>query len=226
MSLALTQHLGFATMPYTFGSITSGLEGWWKLDDGSGSSAADSSGNSRTGTLQNSPSWVGGRINGGVDFNGSTQYISVPDNNAFSPVTTGAFTVMAWVYYTGSTGRIVAKTTASTYEFGMTYNNCKYWQSAGADHATVTAAVAPASNTWSHIASTYSNGVAVKFYVNGVEQGSSTSFTGSMTNTTGLVNIGRRPDDTSYYSGPVDDVRIYNRALTASEVMQIASLAG
>ena len=56
------------------GNTTNGLVGWWKLDDGSGTSAMDSSGNGNTGTLNNSPTWTTSGMNGGaLTFNGTNQ---------------------------------------------------------------------------------------------------------------------------------------------------------
>jgi hypothetical protein len=57
---------------------TNGLVGWWKFDDGSGTSAVDSSGNGNTGTLVNSPAWTtAGYYNGALGFpNGSANYMT------------------------------------------------------------------------------------------------------------------------------------------------------
>src|ERR1019366_5109600 len=61
------------------GNTTTGLVGWWKLDDGSGTSAADSSGTGNTGTLTNGPAWTtGGMNNGALSFNGTNSYVSIP----------------------------------------------------------------------------------------------------------------------------------------------------
>ena len=78
------------------GDARTGLIGWWKFDDGSGTSAADSSGSGNTGTTQNSPTWTAsGMNNGALTLNGTNQYVNVPD--AASLDLSGSWTVSAWV---------------------------------------------------------------------------------------------------------------------------------
>ena len=74
----------------------SGLVGWWNLDEGSGTSAADSSGNGNTGTLVNNPTWTTGKINGALNLvAASSQYVNIPD--AASLELAGSWTEAIWV---------------------------------------------------------------------------------------------------------------------------------
>src|SRR5262249_44391850 len=85
--------LVFFSVP-VYADITTGLVGWWKLTDGAGTSAADSSGGGHTGTLVNSPSWVVGKIwPFALSFNGANQYVNL--NYSF-PVGT-ALSYSAWI---------------------------------------------------------------------------------------------------------------------------------
>ena len=81
---------------------STGLVGWWKFDDGSGTTARDWSGQGNTGTLVNSPTWVVGKIGGALSFNGSNQYI------AFSPTSVAGLNkgaISIWIKMpVGSTG--------------------------------------------------------------------------------------------------------------------------
>ena len=69
------------------------LIAWWKLDDGAGSTAQDSSGKAHPGTLQGSPQWVAGRFDGALSFNGSN-YVQV---SYAADLALNEFTVCAWV---------------------------------------------------------------------------------------------------------------------------------
>lgn len=72
-------------------------KGLFHLDDGSGSTLADSSGNSNNATAQNSPSWATGKLNGGISLNGTSQYASAPDSASLS--LTGNNTLESWVKF-------------------------------------------------------------------------------------------------------------------------------
>lgn len=88
---------------------TSGLIAHWKLDETSGTSAADSSGNSNTGTLTNSPIWTNGIIAGALNFNGTNQTVRIPNSASLTALNT--FTVCCWVNptQTNLTSGVVSK---------------------------------------------------------------------------------------------------------------------
>ena len=70
----------------------------WKLDESSGTSAADSSGNGNTGTLTNPPLWEPlGRVGGSLDFNGSTGLVSVSGSGNLANLQASGMTVTAWI---------------------------------------------------------------------------------------------------------------------------------
>ncbi|HWL32781.1 MAG TPA: LamG domain-containing protein, partial [Gaiellaceae bacterium] len=73
-------------------------------------------------------------------------------------------------------------------------------------------------NAWSHLATTY-DGSVVRLYVNGAQAGS-LPFSGSMAASTGPLRIGGNGVWAEWFAGLIDEVRIYNRALTASEIQQ------
>jgi len=107
--LATGVAVGSTTIQAISGSISgstsltvtvSGLVGYWKFDDGSGTTAADSSGNAHTATLVNGVSWVTGKIGDAVSANGVNQYVSTPAINLSA---TKAVTWTAWVNRTYST---------------------------------------------------------------------------------------------------------------------------
>jgi len=79
------------------------IVGRWQFDEGSGITAADSSGNSNDGTLNGNPQWVAGKIGGALDFNGSADFVNVPDDSSldFLDGSTPTFTVEFWFTTTG-----------------------------------------------------------------------------------------------------------------------------
>ena len=89
-----------ATANYTVQSGSSGLVAWWKFDEGSGTTAADSSGNGNTMNLVNGVSWVAGKIGGAISANGTNQYATEPAINLSA---TSTVTVAFWANRTYST---------------------------------------------------------------------------------------------------------------------------
>jgi Concanavalin A-like lectin/glucanases superfamily len=87
----------------------------------------------------------------------------------------------------------------------------------GAERNAIGAASLPL-DTWTHLATTY-DGAVVRFYVNGVLAGS-TSVSGAMTASTGVLRIGGNSIWSEWFAGLIDEVRIYNRVLTVSEIQQ------
>jgi len=80
----------------------------------------------------------------------------------------------------------------------------------------VTGTTGLATNTWTHIAVTY-DGTTLRFFVNGT-QVNSKSYSGNMYTTTSPLKIGGNAVWGEYFAGQIDEIRIYNRALTQSEI--------
>ncbi|MGH9844866.1 MAG: LamG-like jellyroll fold domain-containing protein [Blastocatellia bacterium] len=205
------------------GDITTGLVGHWKLDETSGTTAADSSGNGLTGTLTNGPSWVAGKVGNGLSFDGVNDYVNLgnPTHLRF----TDAITLSAWVKidtFTNS-GRIITKGGqpgsrgwALTVESGG-YANFQIAKDTSTLISVISGALA--TGQWIHLAGVYEPGVALRIYVNGALVASNTtSIPSAQFNSALNVNIGRRPSNATYFDGTIDEVRTYNRALSAADV--------
>ena len=215
--------------------------GWWTFDDGSGTKAADSSGNRHTATLVNGISWVTGRIGDAVSANATDkQYVSIP---AIDLSGTQAVTVTLWAnraYSTSGRHALFEATrnyTNSTTGFGFfpDDNTCAGIQAALRGNVGYVANCysQPSSGVWHHLAVVFdksqTGGEEVRFYVDGVSQTVNRSLYAS-TNTN---NFGKNPlylfsraGAAEFNSGMIDDLRIYNSALTAEQIGQIYNNSG
>ena len=200
----------------------------YAFSENAGTIANDNSGNGNTGTLTNGPTWsASGKYGAAVLFDGTNDLVSITDANSLD-LTTG-MTLEAWINPSNLTGY---KTLLSK-ENGT--NNLAYALSAnnstsgtanqrpnsririGSNIRTVTGITKLTLNTWTHIASTY-DGTTMRLYINGV-QVSTFATTGNITATTNLLYIGGSPAlGAQYFTGLIDEVRIYNRALTQTEI--------
>ena len=201
----------------------SGLVGGWSFDEGSGPTAGDRSGRGNNGTLTGGPSWTAsGRHGGALVFDGVNDLVTIPD--AASLDLTNQLTMAAWVRPTalGSWRQVLLKERPGGLAYALyATNNASQRPNAtltiGADRE-VNAPAALATNTWTHLAMTY-DGAAMRLYVNG-SQVATRNQTGSTVVSAGPLQIGGNTIwNSEWFTGAIDDVRLYNRALTATEVV-------
>jgi chitodextrinase len=203
-----------------------GLVSGYGFSEGTGTTTADASGNGRTGTLVGGPAWTTGKNGSGLSFNGSTSYVDLGNPTAFQ--LTGSMTLSAWVFETANVpddGQIIAKSDGtgwqlkSTPDTGVRTFGIKIASSTGASIQRYSSTVR-ALNTWYHVAGVYDAAArTLNIYVNGALANGTLSGTvpTSQQNAPVNVNIGRRTGG-FYISGALDDVRIYNRALSVAEI--------
>ena len=218
------------------GRLDSGLTGYWPLDENTSTSAADASTNGTAGTLTNGPTWTTGQIGSAVTFDGTNDYISVGTGtvgipagskgltlSSFVKVTTfQSYTVMIGKSHTSTYGGWQLNTNADTgNRFGGGVNVSGAWTA-------ITSANTYSTGVWYHVAMTY-DGVAMRLYVNGALD-NTVAAAGSIqyaTNEAAEVNIGRNPASdvpSRYLTGSLDEVRVYNRTLSADEIAQLYRL--
>jgi 6-phosphogluconolactonase (cycloisomerase 2 family) len=193
-----------------------GLVGYWKLDENTGTSAADSSGNGYTGTLTNGAGWGDGYYGKGMTNDGSDDYLNVP---TFSQPTS-AMTIVLWIKTVGTLDSYdsLAGNSNSSWNagWGLFYDgiSMKFWIQ---DYAANVAASSWVSGAgWRHVAGTW-DGSTIRVYLEGVE-GTSDSYSGALTDSSAL-RIGDTVESANRnYPGVYDEVRIYNRALSAGEI--------
>ena len=193
---------------------------WWKFDETSGTTAADSSGHNHNGTVAGTPQWVAGKVNGALDFDGSTNYVNVDDPD----IVVGSFSLALWTkprnlpYTTGyrsflhndvwNAGAVHVHLRSVNSQFNLDING-------GVPVNTITALQA---DQWCHLAATVdAAGRVSKVYVNGVLDNTATG-TGTATPHIGPMNIGAYQHNSRYFNGVMDDIRIYDYALTANQI--------
>jgi hypothetical protein len=191
--------------------------------------ANDESGNGNNGVV-NGATLTTDRFdnaNSAYSFNGTSNYIQVPNSNSLQSPTT-AITMAGWIYITGyvgvATAPLIEKTITSNYgQYGLTIHA---WN--GLIHTGLNPGggyVVPQSfslNAWHFIATTW-DGNTVKIYVNGIEIGSGTYSTPMTVDNNPLVIGMHSPGSTEYLQGKADDIRIYNRALSTAEIEALYS---
>ncbi|UCE98880.1 MAG: LamG domain-containing protein [Planctomycetota bacterium] len=203
----------------------------WKFDEGSGTIAYDSAG-SNDGTLVNGPTWTTGKIDGALDFDGVDDYVDC--GNTFASVTGSATkSIMAWVKPKTtdcSSGGLVIdlyRRSDSSSAFKIrAHGNPAIWRAGYMKTPTTygyfDSGVAVATE-WTHIAlvqdssdvGVYINGV----WRNGVSDGAAPSISNPPNASVGAyVYYGSALD---CFNGTIDDVRIYDKALTAEEIQEL-----
>ena len=206
------------TATATTGTITtpSGLVAAYGFDETSGTTTSDRSGNNNTGTLVNATRTTAGKYGSALSFNGSAQ-VNVPDSASLD-LTTG-FTLEAWVSPSATPSgwrALLAKDVDRYYLMAGTNSNAPgVGGTFGTTNTNVFGTAVLATNVWTHVAATY-DGATIRFYINGV-QVSSQAQTGAVSTSNSGLTIGADFYGENF-NGKIDEVRIYNRALTLAEI--------
>lgn len=209
--------------------IPAGLRVKLPFDESSGVVANDVSGFGWHGALLNGPLWTTGKTANSVDLDGADDYVSLP-----AGVLAGLndFTISAWVYpdaistwarvfdFGGDTTRYMFLCPSSadgTLRFAIT-------NSGNGAEQRINAPAPLAAGVWTHVAVTLSGNTGT-LYVNGTAVATNTAMTlrPSSLGATGQNWIGRSQWPDPYFNGRIDDFRLYDRALTASEVSALTA---
>jgi len=211
----------FRTMPYI--PITDpNLVGWWKFDEGFDVTVLDGSGHGNHGTFKGDPQWVIGHDGDALKFDGDNDWVEVP--HADNLTVDNEVAVMAWINterYIGPTGEdwqgIMAKGSPRSYSLYTQVSGTLHFSTGGV--GTLSSVTIPL-NEWVHVCAMVIGG-AHQYYINGEDAG--TGGTGIVlpgATDTATVRIGNSRDANREFLGMIDDVRIYNKALTQDEVLQ------
>lgn len=230
-------YAGVKTNVSPTGALTSGLVGYWTFDgaDTTSTTATDRSGSSNTGTLTGGPTVTTGKLGQALSFDGTDDYVSVSDATSLDLTT--AITVSAWVYgrswANSEANFILAKIDFSagehrSYQFQVETDGklrFRFLEQASSD-GSATAPAALDTNRWYYVTATYDRS-NIKLYVDGALV-NTTAETEALIPNNNQLSIGRavRDNDTDFgeWDGSLDEVRVYNRALSAAEIQSLYAL--
>ncbi|TCO54365.1 LamG-like jellyroll fold domain-containing protein [Actinocrispum wychmicini] len=199
---------------------TSSLVAAYNFNEGSGTTLTDRTGRGHNGTVAGA-TWTAGNTGGALSFNGTSDMVTIADANDLD--LTSAMTVEAWVRPAAGTPNwrsVLMKERTGGLVYALYSDNAAghpagYVGIGSTDRSATIPGTIPAT-TWTHLAVTY-NATTIRFYVNGTEVASTPS-TGNMAASTGALRIGGNGVWGEFFAGAIDDVRVYNRALTAAEI--------
>jgi len=211
------------------------LSGFWKFDDGSGNTAADSGVNGYNGTVYGAAWTANGKYRNAVSLDGSDDFVSMMDtlNEVMLPLT-----ISAWVYWQGGESPVVTSDDhVSTYSgFWLTVNNDGSIElgigdnsggiSTSDSNTKTSVSGVVTSDTWTHITGIISGYNDMNIFVDGNEVSGSYSGTlndGVMRHRSDAFMAGRRSIGTDqYFNGEIDNLSIHNRQLLPYEVVKLA----
>jgi hypothetical protein len=199
------------------------LVGWWKLDETSGLTAADSSVFGNDGTLPNMAGneWTNGTVGGALEFDGTDDYVSVPNSSSLQ--LTSALTMAGWIkadsWGSGTDVDIIARKgedNPNNYQLSIADGLATLYLDDG-DGSGYRGDTLLNTGQWYHIAATW-DGTTVRIYVDGVLDNDPPDLHGDNISTdTRAFYIGGR-SGADLLDGILDDIRIYNRALSEAEI--------
>ncbi len=210
---------------------TGRMVAWWKFDENFGNTTADSSGNRHNGKLVGNPKWQpsGGKIGGALECDGDGDYIKIGHESSFD--FREEITVAAWVNISkvpvewtpivtkgNSAWRLVTYRAERKFHFAVT--DPSFSGSAILGETQVT------PGEWHHVAGTY-DGATIRLYVDGLEEQKPTEYDAGLTANNCNVFIGGNSEKPERcWNGLIDDVRIYNYALSEAEIEALYASQG
>ncbi|MFE9204514.1 LamG-like jellyroll fold domain-containing protein [Micromonospora sp. NPDC007230] len=200
--------------------------GWWPLDEGAGTVTDDKAGN-HDGTLVNGATWTSGHSGAAVQLNGVNQYV---DTGAAILDTTGNYSASAWVKLDsrGGFATAVSQDGGSHSAFFLQYSGADNRFAFSFAGVRALAPAAPETGRWYHLVGVRDAAVGtLTLYVDGQQAGTASSCLGEASS--GPTVIGRarfNGGPVDYWRGAIDQVRIYDRALSATEVGQLYASGG
>src|SRR3989344_5462976 len=223
--------------------LESGLVGLWSFDgkDMATTIAFDRSGNNNNGTLTNGPTRVPGKIGQAVNFDGSDDYVDAGSGSSLDNITVK--TVSAWIFPRSagenSVGRIVDKgNNVNGWELDMCGSGnaiCEssdrilyHYTTDGTTGQWIAGGSSIQYNQWQHVVVIHDNSSLTNdpvFYINGVLSATTEHQTPTGTafasDSAQSLRMGERGDGLRTFDGLIDDVRVYNRALSSDEIKRL-----
>jgi hypothetical protein len=222
---AATNQTTATAVSVTVNNTNLGLVAAYGFNEGGGATLLDQTGTGHTGTITGASWTTQGRFGSALSFDGVNDWVTVNDANDLD-FTTG-MTLEAWVYPTtsgsGSWRNVVIKERAGGEVYNL-YANAD----TNAPVVYVVAAATPTQpfeargvtsfplNTWTHVAATY-DGTTLRLFVNG-SQVATRAVANPLLTSTGVLRFGGNGVWGEFFAGRIDEIRLYNRALSAAEI--------
>jgi len=201
------------------------LIGWWKLDNEGTGTVSDYSGNGRDGTINGSPQFVPGLYGQAMEFHGDPDYVTIEGYKGL--LGGSAFTIAAWIKTEGN-GEIVGwgnNTALERVEFRVSEYRLRTEHGSGNRQGDTVVS----DNQWHHVALTVRENATISYpevilYVDGADDTRS----GTSSNAFNIVSnfdlaIARQySGNNRWFVGLIDDVRLYDRVLSADEIKALA----
>ncbi|MBX7103178.1 MAG: M60 family metallopeptidase [Gemmataceae bacterium] len=202
---------------------------YWRLNDGAGTAALDASGNNHTGTVSNA-TWTAGVLNtGALQFNGSSSKITFGTGPSLSGTTD--FSVSAWIKTSASTSGVIIQQRDTNgfngqYRLQVNANGSLQFMIYGnsAYQFDFNSTTTVNNGAW-HLVTAVRQGTTGTIYIDGVPRGTATGTVRSLAGSIGVGVGADIRDSNNYFNGTIDEVRIYDLALSAARVGQLAALA-
>ncbi len=213
----------YKTLPIAF-QVGPAPAGYWRFDEGTGTRAADASGNNNNGTFQGGVTWDTGRFGSGVRINGTDGVVVVNNSASLNP--TAALSITAWINadtWDGGNRRIVQKGDSDNQYRLLEENGVLKFDLFGVTNGTLTTAL-PSTGVWHQVAGTY-DGSTMKIYIDGVVAAQQPA-SGALATTTNSLYIGSKGTGGTagnHFQGALDDVRVYPVALSSDYIQYLQS---
>ncbi len=199
--------------------------GWWKLDEAGGDTVKDSVGNN-DGTLVGGPQWQpsAGKVGGALKFDGVDDYVEIDNVNDLS-----AWTVAVWVNSPAAPSSAWPSGPVhrdKNYQINWNHGDTTFRGAAGTMvggqwHAASFGQLL--ANKWYHLVATY-DGENLKAYKDGVLITNNPAPSGNPDTESANLNFGKHSTSSVYFGGTIDDVRIYNYALSPDELKALRNV--
>jgi len=201
----------------------SGMVSYWKFDDALGATAFDAFG-INNGTLVNDPVWTAGQVGGALSFDGVDDYVKVLDSPSLNSLS--QFTMEGWFYINDISDyrRILFRPGQYAYHIAFLFNpsgTVRFGSEASdGSYSELNSATAVTAGNWVHVAIIH-DGSTKKIYINGIQDANTESQSGFNNNVISDISLGMEEgNQAQQFYGKMDEIAIYDRALSASEIQQ------
>ena len=221
MSKKLIYLVSFIFVLSVAGNVLGDLVMHWPLDEGSGTTAVDISGNGHDGTISGTANWVTGQSGLALDFDGSSTYIDLDDQ-----IVNGTWSLAMWLrprdvpYTTDFYAVMHTDTWATGTPHVHLRNTTSFWNIDINGGPNISSTTALQENEWYHCAYTIlyeGGGNSAKLYINGVMESEGEG--GTSPSSFGPCNFGAWQTNQRFYHGLMDDIRVYDHELSEAEIL-------